>query len=124
MPRPQMQQPPKEMLRQPSLRSAAMSIAAGRESFNASTTSMWSNRTGGKEEYKHVVELPKGRVLSIKEATLELLTILPRNDLKYNLTTYSKSFTGTVATDTFKEVYNLSREDAENLGKVLGQAKL
>lgn len=124
MPRQQQQQLATPLARQPSLRSAAMGMAANREIFNNSVTSMWSNTTGRKEEYKHVVELPKGRVLSITEATLELLKILPRNDLKYNLTTYQNSFTGTVGTDTFKEVYNLSREDAEELGKTLGAAKL
>ena len=123
MPRHQ-QQLATPLVRQPSLRSTAMRMAANNQSFNNSATSMWSNTTGRKEEYQHVVELPKGRVLSITEATLELLKILPRNDLKYNLTTYQNSFTGTVGTDTFKEVYNLSREDAEDLGKTLGAAKL
>ncbi|CAB9511635.1 Protein of unknown function, DUF547 [Seminavis robusta] len=90
-----------------------------------SSSSMWSSSTGPPiKDDKRMVELPLGCLKSVLEATRELQRIFPRDSLKYNLTTYRESFTGSTAAATLQEAYGLSKEEARILGKSLHQAKL
>lgn len=112
-------------------RSAALLKKSSRNNMNtstnshSSTSSIWSISQGpALKEDKRCVELPLGNIVSILDAVLELKRIIPLGPLKHNLTTYRNSVTGTTVCDTFQERYNLSRREAEDLGKSLRQAKL
>jgi len=71
------------------------------------------------------VKMPDGTMASVLEVTLNLKEILPRSDLKYNLSIYKNAFTGTDAVATLKKHFNLKTDDeATQFGKTLVAAQI
>lgn len=112
-------------------RSAALLKKSSRNNMNSSinsqssASSIWSISQGpALKEDKRCVELPLGNIVPILDSVQELKRIIPLGNLKHNLTTYRNSVTGTTLCDTFQERYNISKREAEDLGKSLRQAKL
>jgi glutaredoxin len=90
-----------------------------------SNTSLFSAASGSAlKDDKRNVELPLGNRVSVLQAMLELKDLIPLDNHKHNLTTYRNSFSGCLLTDVFHERFNLSRREAEDLGKSLYQAQI
>jgi hypothetical protein len=71
-----------------------------------------------------IISLPDHSLHSVLEMTELLERILPIKDLKYNLTSYKKSFRASGAVDAFMKEFNMTREQATDFGVVLQKHEL